>query len=188
MLQLLADVTQESLCVWALQQPLGRFRAKGRRNKDEIDSPFFLAVSSSWRALIFLTLEYQRLLMFALPGLLFCTFHLAHPGNFLRSWLLILGLLNRLTLLKARLQMGDVDFSHVLQDRHRLLDAEGSDGIYRLARLAFGFFSTAGFKSVVLLHTRKPERKWKIQSMRFSRLVGLQIFAYSSVLRCSSAD
>lgn len=41
MLQLLADVTQESLCVWALQQPLGRFRAKGRRNKDEIDSPFF---------------------------------------------------------------------------------------------------------------------------------------------------
>ena len=80
---------------------------------------------------------------FASPGLLFCTFHLANPCNFLCSWLLISGLLNRLTLLKARLQMGDVDFGHVLQDRHNtgcwmLKDLRVFIEFYRI--LSFGSF------------------------------------------------
>ena len=165
--------------------PRNRF-ASERYNSPVVDSdsPFFLAISSSWIvAFILLTLEYlclPYLASYFAPS----TLHtLATSSNFLRSKLLILGLLNRLTLLKARLQMGDVDFSHVLQDR-RLLDAEGYHGI---CRLPFGFFST-GLKSVVLLHTRMLERKWKIQSMRFSKPVVHQTFAYSSVLRCSSAD
>ena len=165
--------------------PRNRF-ASERYNSPVVDSdsPFFWqSVHHDYSSGFHLIDSWKS--MFAVPGLLFCTFYPAHPSNFLRSKLLILGLLNRLTLLKARLQMGDVDFSHVLQDRHRLLDAEGYHGI---CRLPFGFFSTAGLKSVVLLHTRMLERKWKTQSMRFSKPVVHQTFAYSSVLRCSSAD
>ena len=186
MLQLLADVTQESLCVWALQQPLGRFRAKGRRNKYEIDSPFFFG---------------SQFLMESFDLLDPWISTLAHVCS---TWPLILHLspctpwqFSPLMVAYFRpFEPTDAAESAIADGRRWLQScasgqAEGSDGIYRLARLArlaFVFFSTARFKSVVLLHIRKPERKWKIQSMRFSRLVGLQIFAYSSVLRCSSAD